>query len=201
MEKFFGILSAVIVLASYPVYGIRIWQRKIVPNIASWTIFVIISIALFLTYKSSGAKENVFVTIGPLLGTTSILVLALIRSKEKTMTKTDWLCLCAGILAIIIWFFTKQNKNSVQFALYLGILADFIGIIPSALFLKKFPCKDRPAMWLIFSLGYLLSMFSITENTFANWILPCFMVFAPSLVWVSLVKYRIKNKIPLKEWI
>jgi cytochrome c-type biogenesis protein CcmH/NrfF len=76
-----------------------------------------------------------------------------------------------------------------------------MGILPSIKFLSKNPEKDRPALWIVFSFGYFLSMFAITEHTFANWILPVFMTLAPALVWIHLVKYRVKNKIPLKEWI
>jgi hypothetical protein len=106
-----------------------------------------------------------------------------------------------GIISLIFWVLTKQSKELVQFALYIGIIADFMGILPSIIFLKKYPEKDRPALWIIFSFGYFLSMFSITEHTFANLILPLFMTFTPALVWIHLVKYRVKNKIPLKEWI
>jgi hypothetical protein len=180
----------------------RIWQRKIVPNLASWTIFVVIAFALFLSsFSSSEGGMNSWVTIGPMAGCIGILIVALLRSKEKSLTKFDIICLILGMLSISLWFFTKQSRELVQFALYLSILADFIGLLPSIKFLTKNPEKDRPTMWIIFSLGYLLSMFAITENTFANWILPSFMVIAPALVWVPLVRYRIKNKIPILEWI
>jgi len=201
-QKLFGVLSAVIVLASYPPYIIRVWQRKIVPNIASWIIFVLVSIAIALSsYASSGAGVNSWVTLGPLLGCTIVLIIALIRSKEKSLTKFDIICLILGIISIAFWMFTKQSRELVQFALYIGILADFMGILPSIKFLSKNPEKDRPALWIVFSFGYFLSMFAITEHTFANWILPVFMTLAPALVWIHLVKYRVKNKIPLKEWI
>jgi hypothetical protein len=202
MEKFFGILSAVIVIASYPIYIIRIWQRKIVPNITSWTIFVLVSFALFLSsFSSSGAGKNSWVTIGPIVGCALILFSALLKSNEKSITCFDVFCLILAILSITLWFFTKQSEETAQYALYLGILADFAGLIPSINFLMKHPEKDRPAMWLIFSLGYFLSIFAIEKNTFANWLLPSFMTLAPSLVWVPLIKYRIKNKVPLIEWV
>lgn len=202
MEKFFGILSAAIVLASYPVYIIRIWQKKIIPNIASWTIFVLVSFSIFLaSFSSSGSGTNSWVTIGPMVGCTIILLSAIMNSKEKAMGKFDLICLILAVISIALWFFTKQSRELVQFALYLGIFADFLGILPSIKFLTKSPEKDRPGMWFIFSIGYLISMFAITENTFANWVLPSFMVVAPALVWIPLVKYRIKNNIPLKEWV
>jgi hypothetical protein len=202
MEKFFGIFAAVIVLASYPAYIIRIWQRKIIPNISSWTIFSILSVALCLSSNSSsGGGINSWVTFGPMFGCTTTLIVALLRSNEKSFTRFDLICLILGVLSIAFWFFTKQNRELVQFALYIGILADFIGILPSMNFLIKYPEKDRPAMWIIFSLGYFFSIFAITEHTFANWFLPSFMVLAPALVWIPLIKYRLKNKISIKEWV
>jgi hypothetical protein len=202
MEKFFGILSALVVLASYPAYIIRVWQRKIVPNISSWAIFALISVALCLSsYSSSGAGKNSWVTLGPLAGCTVIFIIALMRSKEKSVTRFDVVCLVLAIASLTLWYFTRQSKEWAQYSLYLGIFTDFMGIVPSVNFLSKNPEKDRPAIWVIFSLGYFLSMFAITENTFANWALPTFMVVAPALVWVPLVKYRLKNGIPIKEWI
>jgi hypothetical protein len=201
-HKFFGILSAIIVLASYPPYIIRIWQNKIIPNIASWTIFVTLSIALSLSsFSSSGFGSNSWVTLGPLLGCSCVLISALIKSKEKSMSTFDKFCLVLACWAIALWYFTKQSQNLVQYALYLGIATDLIGLLPTSAFLIKNPNKDRPGMWLIFSFGYALSMFAITENTFANWSLPVFMTIAPALGWFPLVKYRIKNNIPIKEWI
>jgi hypothetical protein len=129
------------------------------------------------------------------------LIIAIFRSKVISVNGFDLVCLILGTFSIVLWYFTRQSKELAQYALYLSLLADFIGILPTAKFLYKNPEKDRPAMWIIFSLGYLFSMFAITENTFSNWVLPAFMFFAPALVWIPLLQYRIKNKIPLCEWI
>jgi hypothetical protein len=111
-QKLFGVLSAVIVLASYPPYIIRVWQRKIVPNIASWIIFVLVSIAIALSsYASSGAGVNSWVTLGPLLGCTIVLIIALIRSKEKSLTKFDIICLILGIISIAFWMSLSKAEN------------------------------------------------------------------------------------------
>lgn len=169
MEKFFGVFSSVIVFLCYPIYITRVWQRKINPNISSWTIWVIMSVAICLSsFSSSGGGENSWVTIGATIGCIGVLISALLRSKEKSMNTFDIVCLILGISSIVLWGFTKQSKELVQYALYLGVLADFIGLLPSANFLSKNPEKDRPAMWIVFSLGYFFSVFAITENTIAN---------------------------------
>jgi len=101
----------------------------------------------------------------------------------------------------VFWYLTKQNPSLVQYALYLALFADLIGLIPIIAGVIKNPTIDRPAMWMVFSFGYFFSIFAISDSTFVNWMLPIFMVIIPSLVWIPLVSYRIKNKIPIKEWI
>ena len=179
VAEFFGYLSAMVVFASYPVYIWRVWQKKITPKIASWLIFVIMSIALYLSYTASGAKENGYVTIGPLIGCTIILIVTLIRSRNKKITFLDWVCIFSGMGSIFLWAITtmdwsivhlwrydffiqispSENTKAVQYALYLAILTDLIGIIPSAVFLKKEPWEGRPGMGVIFSFGYFLAIF------------------------------------------
>ena len=108
--EFFAVLSALVVLASYPAYIIRIWQRKIIPNLASWSIFVVISLAFLLAFKSSGAKENGWVTWGPLIGCSVILVVTLFRSPEKIMTRTDIICLILGVVSIVVGYSQRTTQ-------------------------------------------------------------------------------------------
>lgn len=249
MQHFFGLVSALIVLLSYPIYGYRIYRKEIETNIATWFMFVLISVSLFLSYHSSGAQENALVTYGGVLGTISILLLSLFRGKKpkftflsanllgltlcligvefifpeyseynkypltifggifilnflgSMFTKIDWICVGIAIVSMVLWYITKDDKELAQFALYVALFADLIAIIPTIVFLRKNPKKDRPAMWIIFSLGYFLSIFAITEHTIANYSLPLFMVIVPAFVWWPLVKYRWQNKIPLTQWI
>jgi len=201
MKETFALLSALVVLLSYPVYGWRIYRREIETNIASWSMFVLISVTFLLTYSASGAEENLIVTYGPVLGTTCILLVSLFRTKNLSLTKTDWVCVGITISSLVAWYFTKESKELAQYALYLALLADGVAIIPTIVFLRKNPKKDRPLMWMIFSFGYFLAIFSIKDHTFANYSLPVFMVVLPAFVWWPLLKYRIANKIPLKRWI
>ena len=65
----------------------------------------------------------------------------------------------------------------------------------------KNPKKDKPLPWMLFAFGYGISIFAITNHTFSNYSLPVFMLVVPALVWWPLLKYRIKNNIPIKYWI
>lgn len=198
-EAFFAILSATIVFISYLPYAIRVWRRDITPKLASWIIFVLISFALILSYDDSGAKENLFVTYGPFIGCSAILIILLLRCRKKGIGKSGVFCLILGAIALVLWYFTEQEY--AKYALYLAILADLAGMYPSIKGAIQEPWKDRPAMWFFFGVGYSIIFFAITDHTFSNWVLPVFMTVIPATVWGPLVRYRIKNKIPIKEWI
>jgi len=58
-----GLISGLLTIASVIPYSIRTYQRKIHPNLTSWALWTAIGLALLLTYKSSGAKANIWPAI------------------------------------------------------------------------------------------------------------------------------------------
>jgi hypothetical protein len=50
-------------------------------------------------------------------------------------------------------------------------------------------------------MGYALNMFAIKEPTFANYVLPVYMIFMAMGIAMPLIMYRIRNNVPMKEWI
>lgn len=198
-----GRLSGALVIVSIIPYSIRTWQKKITPNPTSWLLWTIIAFALFLTYKSSGAKDSIWPAIFGFTNPLLITVLIVIRQKtrfEKITEQTDMCCLIAGIASLIMWAFMRKNPDLAQYALYVAIIADAFAAIPTIVFLWNNPLEDRPFAWGLFSIGYGLSIFAIEENSIANYALPLYMFFGALSVTLILSVYRIRNKIPLKEW-
>jgi len=201
METIIGIISGILVFLSGLIYWIRIYQKKITPNLITWIIWTLMGLAILLSYKSSGAKENVWPAISGAINPLLIVIIALFRKHKSSFSSIDIICGILGVLSILLWSFTQKNPEKVQYALYIALIADLLAIVPTIIWVMKNPWEDRPAMWVLFSLGYGLGMLAITEHTFTNYLLPIWMVLMPALVWIPLVKYRMKNKIPLKEWI
>ena len=138
--------------------------------------------------------------------TSLVIVLFIFRDKcleqYSRMNKFDKTCLVFGLLSLTMSFFMRGGeKHNFEYALYLAIIADAIGAVPTYNFLRKKPWEDRPFAWGLFGIGYCLNIFSITEHTLANYTLPTFMTLASGSITSFLIAYRIKNKIPLKEWI
>jgi len=197
-----GIISGILVAVSIIPYSIRTWQRKIRPNVTSWSLWAIIGLALLLTYKSSGAKDNVWVSVFGFTNPLIITLIALKRQYERTrLSKIDKFCLVFGLIALVMWFFMRGSKELVQYALYVALIADAFASIPTIVFLWESPDQDRPFAWSLFVLASGLNIFAISDFTFANLILPIYMVITSLLITIPLYVYRLRKRTPIEEWI
>ena len=196
-----GMLSGVLVVISVIPYALRTYQGKTKPNITSWSLWTLIGAALLLTYRSSGASDNVWPAIFGFTNPLLVTGISLWRNgaREK-LTKVDWVCLVVSITSLLLWYLTRNQKEMAQFALYLAILADSAAAIPTIVYAWSQPKDERPVPWLLFSIGYGVAIFAITEHTFANYVLPLYMFLGTFIISVPLIRYQLRHKIPLKEW-
>jgi hypothetical protein len=202
ITELFGLASGILVFASVIPYAIRTWQGKIKPNVTSWSLWTVIGLTLLLTYKSSGAEDNVWPAV---IGFANPLLIAIIAINRKgefgNMNGIEKICLIISLASLALWVYLHENRNLVQYALYIAILADLCAAIPTIVFVWKNPLGDRPLAWGLYSLGYGLAVFSISKNTIANFALPLYMFFGALSITAILSIYRIRNHIPPKEWI
>ena len=182
-------------------YMIRIYQRKIQINLVSFSVWSLIGLALLLTYRDSGAGSNVWPAVFGFINPTLITILAVWRGEKRKTEKWEIVCGIVGIISLMWWGFVRNEASQVQSALYLAILADAGAGAPTVGLLWKNPEKDRPFMWSTFGIGYGLAIFAITDHTFANYALPVYMFIGANFIAGILFVYRIRNRIPLREWI
>lgn len=195
-----GQVSGLVVMVSVIPYAVRVFQRKIQPNLVSWSIWSLIGLALLLTYRSSGAINNIWPAVFGFLNPAFITVLALWRGMRKKPEKWELVCGMMGIASLIWWSFVYDDASQAQFALYLAIIADACAGIPTIGFVWRNPHKDRPFAWGMFGIGYGLGIFAITDHTIANYALPVYMVVGSETIAGILVVYRIRKRLPLKEY-
>ncbi len=201
MKETIGLISGLIVALGVIPYAVRTYQRKISPNLVSWSIWSILGLAILLTYRSSGAKSNIWPAISGFINPLVVAILAAWRGERKKPNKLELFCAAAGILCIVFWWFVKDSRHLAQYALYVAILADICAAIPTISFVWKSPWEDRPFVWVSFAIGYGLTVFAIEENTFANYVLPIYMLIGGFTVSWPLIAYRLRQKLPLSEWI
>ncbi len=196
-----SLISGIIVCASIIPYVIRTYQKKIEPNIVSWSIWSIIGISLLLNSIAAKTFENnpwplVFNTINP----TIIAIMVAIRWHREPLYLYEKISGIIGIISIVLWFIFQNNPSLAVFSLILALVADIAAGIPTFLFVIKKPDKERPFVWFIFGVGYGLSIF-ILGNDWVEYLVPGYMTLAGIAISIPPIIYRIKNSIPLKEWV
>jgi len=196
-----GLVSGVIVIISVVPYAIRTWQAKIPPNPTSWGLWTVIGLVLLLTFYSSGAKANLWPVVFGFTNPLLIFILLLRnRAKWKKFENLEYVCLVVTLISLWMWLRMHDKEELAQYALYAAILADICAAIPTIAFVWRFPLEDRPFAWVLFSTGYGLSIFAISEHTFSNYILPACIIIVCSSISFPLIIYRIRARTPLKEW-
>jgi hypothetical protein len=180
----------------------RTWQRKIVPNLVTWSLLSFISFVLLLTYKNAGAEESIWPAVATFLEAFCILLLILFRQKRtlRKLERNEIWCIVIGLLSLTMLLFTQGHDIYANYALYLAIVADACALTPTILSVWKNPENDRPFEWIIFAFGYSVSLLAISESDIVLYIFPLYMIFSTLAVAVPLVLYRIRNGLPLKEW-
>lgn len=196
-----GAWSGALVFLSIVPYAIRTYEGKIQPVPTTWSLWSLIGLAVLLTYRSSGAEANAWPAVFGFVNPVLITILSVWRqSKWKRPTLTEQLCLLFGAGSLVMWIFMRQKPNLAQYALYVALAADICAAIPTIIFVWKEPDHDRPLAWVIFAIGYLLAVFAIQQDTFANWIVPLYMSVVALVVAFPLALYRVRRRVPLKHW-
>lgn len=196
-----GVISGFIVFLAVIPYAVRTYQKLIVPNIVSWGLWTFTGFAMLVTYKS-GADTSIWPAFFSFFNPLVILVLILLRMKPECskLTKAETVCLIIGVLSLCLWFVFRDEKHLLQYALYVAIIADLCACVPTIVYVWNNPMGDRPFAWIVFTFGYGIIFFAITEHAFVNYALPLYTVIAGILIILLLVVPRLRQKIPLREW-
>lgn len=201
--EFYGGLSAAIVAISAIPYGLRAWQRKTRPNVVSWGLWTGIGLAMLLTYHGAGANIEsmapvVFGFVNPLI----IVAIAWIRSRTREpLNRLERAALVFGALSIVGWYVFQGNAEHMAYALLLAILADACAAVPTLVFVWRSPMEDRPGAWMMFSVAQLVMLLSITDWTWSSYVLPIYMFLGSAFIAIPMVRARVRNKTPLRDWI
>ena len=165
------------------------WKTK--PNRVTWGIWaaapLIWSVAMYYSQWLSWNILPVFIAwFVPLL----VFISSFINPKSYwKLSKIDYICLVFSILALVLWWITK---NSV-FAIVFSILADFFAAIPIIIKTYKFP--ETETVWTFFALliSSLSSFLVIKTWNFEEYWYPLYLVFISIVLIISYYWNNIKK--------
>jgi len=194
-----GALAQFILVISILPYVISIFRGTVQPNQISWFIWSVIGFAFWLITPATADEITKMLTVIFMLNPTVVFILTLFKGKRTKPDNLEKFSLVIGLSAILVWYFFKDNSGTLP--IVIAICADFCALLPTLRFVFATPEEETPLAWILFSLGFLIAIFAIENHNIESLLLPVYMAIGSFFVAFPLVQYRIKMKIPIKNWI
>ena len=119
-------LGTVIGLLSFVPYFRDILSGSTKPHVFSWFVWSLLVGITFFIQLAEGGGIGAWVTGIESLCCFAVTIFAYTRG-EKNITRSDWVCLCMALVAILLWRLAHQPL----LAILLVICADLFAYIPT----------------------------------------------------------------------
>ena len=194
-----GLIAQIIIASSIIPYVVSIFRGTVKPNRISWFIWSIVGFAFWLAMPTTADEISKMLTIVFMINPTIVFMLTLFKGENNKIDRLEKFSLFAGIFSIAVWFSFKESAGLVP--LFIAILADLCALLPTLRFVYTSPKQETPFAWILFFIGFSIAIFAVENYRLENLLLPVYMMLGSFLVVYPLVRYRIKNGSPLKNWI
>ncbi|HIC13459.1 MAG TPA: hypothetical protein EYO75_08865 [Sulfurimonas sp.] len=194
-----GLIAQFILALSILPYSISIFRGTVKPNRISWFIWSIIGFAFWIITPDTADEVTKMLTLIFMINPSIIFTLTLFKGESKKIDSLEKFSLIIGLSSIVIWYFFKDDSGILPISI--AILADFCALFPTLRFVFNSPEEEKPLAWLFFFIGSFIAVFAIIDRSLESMLLPVYMTFGSFLIVFPLVRYRLKMKIALKEWI
>jgi len=189
IQALFGITAGVLELASCAVYIASILRGKTRPNRVTWWILALVSAMITASYYASGARETIWL---PAVYTTCFVVIGLLSLKfgdgPIVLSFLDRVCLIGAIASALIWWFF----NSAVLALYMNIIIDFIGLVPTMRKAYVRPWTESGLAWTIAVIASLLNVFAIAQWTLEISVYPLYLLIVNAAITFFIIRRKLR---------
>ncbi len=153
MKETFLIISTLFALST-PFIGVRaILKGQYKPHRTTRLVFVIVTALMTLTLYFQGDRTAVYLAFVSFLLCTTIFILSF-KYGVGGRSKTDFIVLFLAVLAIVLW----QVSDNPTVGLYMSILADFIGFLPTIVKAYRMPHTED---WKFYASDVVAGFFSL----------------------------------------
>lgn len=191
--EFIGKLAGILSFVAFILYYISIYRGRTRPNRATWFVLTVVGVLIAISYYATGARNTLWIPIAYTIGPLIVFLLSL-KYGEGGWTPFDRFCLFGCLISIILW----KIAHSPEITLFLNILIDFFGILPT---IKKSyfdPLSEDTLAWSVTVLASVLNIFAVETWTFSIGVYPVYMLFFNGMILALLLfsPKKILNSIP-----
>nr|MBI3540879.1 hypothetical protein [Deltaproteobacteria bacterium] len=180
----FGRTAGIVTFVAFIPYVIQMLRGRNRPNRATWIIWTVVGFNFLVTYHDLGATDALWVTIGNLSAFFIVMLLSF-RYGEGGWTLFDKACLAGAGLGMLVWW----HFHSSLLALWISIVVDFLGALPTLWKSYKDPESEDFLSWTLFLTANTLNLFAVDQWNFSQSPYPVYFFFISALE-VSILSRR-----------
>jgi hypothetical protein len=201
MKTVFLVLSTLLPIYSPILYTQSILKGEAKPH--RTTRFVILLTTVLTTLALYAAHDRVAIWLSAISALQAIAIFALsLKYGMGGWAKTDIVCLVMALVGIMAW---KTTTNPL-YGVYFGILADFLGVIPTIIKTYHIPESELWSYFAIDTVAGMLNLLAIPQLTFQTAVYPLYIVFINGIIAILAIRpkiiktFQIETKIiPIKR--
>jgi hypothetical protein len=184
ISVFAGLLS---IVAMVPYIADTI-KGKTKPNVVSWFTWTLLTgIGAFAAF-SEGAITTAIFSGASALATLSVVILSFWYG-VKRFTRFDVWCQIAALVGVVLW----QVTNDATIAIAVVVVTDMIAALPTIRHAWFAPDAETWQTFVISGVGALITIFTITQISFAAFAYPIWLVIG-NLAIAGVVVYRRRQR-------
>lgn len=181
MSELFLLLPTVFALVT-PIVGIRaVFKGEYKPQRITKFIFLFITSLFVATLFAQGERNGIILAIVQWLGSMIFFVLS-IKYGMGGNTKSDYFVLVMALFAILIW----KTTGNPTLALYMSILADFVGFLPTLIKAFSLPYTEDPKYYASDVIAGFFSLISLKSVLLQDLAFPLY-IFLVNFLCMGLV--------------
>lgn len=178
-----GVAAAFLQFFAFAFYIIDILRGKTKPNRITWWVLTLVSSVTAASYFASGARETIWLPLAYTFSFVSVAILSLWYGEGSvTVNRIDQISLVGVMASMLFWFLF----NSPVVALFMNMLTEFIGLVPTMLKAYERPWTESKLSWSTTTFASVLNIFAIPSWRLAVSAYPIFLFITNAAVLIAL---------------
>lgn len=183
-----GITAGVLSFLPCPLYLYDMWKKGVKPDRVTWWVLSFTTLMIAVTYHAVGAGETIWFPIGYTISFLTIAILSVPYGEGPLKLHTlDRVCLMGACIAALVWVFL----DAPVIALFVAILTEFIGLVPTAVKAYKRPKSESASAWVLTTIASFLNLFALESWAFVLAFYPVYVFLTNAPITYFIVRPRI----------
>ncbi len=180
-----GVVAGGLALLSMIPYVVSIVRGETRPSLTTWAIWTVAGSMVAATYLASGATHTWWLAAAYVINPLVVTLLS-IRYGVRASEPLDWICLGGALSSLVPWLVYK----SPAVALYINILVDLLGALPTFKKSVLMPESENRLSWLMTFVAAGFNILAVERWEPEIFVYPVYAFITTGMIWGALAVRR-----------